>query len=69
MAELRQTRLYQKVRRLIIKENMKEHNDYKNKLVEEAPYQPGYEDAVTQYKLEFDDWLNVLQKPQMPNLL
>lgn len=44
---------------------MKEHNDYKNKLVEEAPYQPGYEDAVTQYKLEFDDWLNMLQKPTM----
>lgn len=65
MAELRKTKLYQNVRRLILKENMKEHNDYKNKLVEEAPYQPGYEDAVTQYKLEFDDWLNVLQKPQM----
>lgn len=59
MAELRKTELYHKVRKLIMKENMQ------NKLVEEAPYQPGYEDAVTQYQNDFDDWLNILQKPSM----
>ena len=43
---------------------MKEHNDYKS-MVNDAPYQPGYEDAAMQYQHHFNHFLDILQKPEM----